>query len=250
MKKLFTFLLVLLCIGGPLSSSAIQLPRVIGSEKRFRVYVYNPNEVYRYIGHYMYQSYIEFEEDEKVQTISMGDSTAWQMVTLGNKLFLKPIASYPETNMTLLTNKRTYHFELDAREASGVQDGDVLFYVKFMYPDEDDKTIVMFNTKKARDDYPDLTDLSQYNFNYEFSGSQKIAPLKVFDDGEFTYMEFPEKNAEIPAIFMVNTEGYEALVNFRVVGEYLVIERVSGQFTLRSGNDIVCIYNNSLYKAK
>jgi type IV secretion system protein VirB9 len=245
MKKIALILLAVFLFL-PVKSFAVQVPRVIGSEKRFRVYVYNPNDVYKYMGYYMYQSYIEFDEDEKVQTISMGDSTAWQMVTLGNKLFLKPIASYPETNMTLLTNKRTYHFELDATEAENVQKDEILFYVKFMYPDENDKTIVSFKTTKNRDDYPDMADLTKYNFNYEFSGSSKIAPIKVFDDGEFTYMEFPDENAEIPAIFVVNSSGYEALVNFRVVDNYIVIERVDYQFTLRSGNDIVCIYNNSM----
>jgi len=249
MKKIALFLLLLFLIR-PVESLAVQVPRIIGSEKRFRVYVYNPNDVYRYMGYYMYQSYIEFDEGEKVQTISMGDSTAWQMVTLGNKLFLKPIADYPETNMTLITNKRTYHFELDATESSNVPKDDILFYVKFMYPDQDDKTIVTFKTTKNRDDYPDLSDLTKYNFNYEFSGSAKIAPIKVFDDGEFTYMQFPDANAEIPAIFVVNSSGYEALVNFRVVDNYIVIERVDYQFTLRSGNDIVCIYNNSMFQYK
>jgi type IV secretion system protein VirB9 len=249
MKKIILFLLFLFLIK-PLDCLAVQSPRIIGSEKRFRVYVYNPNNVYHYMGYYMYQSYIEFEEGEKVQTISMGDSTAWQMVTLGNKLFLKPIAAYPETNMTLITNKRIYHFELNATEPDNVARDEILFYVKFMYPDEKDQTIVSFRTTKNRDDYPDMSDLTKYNFNYEFSGSAKIAPIKVFDDGEFTYMEFPDENAEIPAIFVVNSSGYEALVNFRVVSNYIVIERVDYQFTLRSGNDIVCIYNNTLLHYK
>ena len=30
----------------------------------------------------------------------------------------------------------------------------------------------------------------KYNFNYTFSGPDEIAPVKVFDDGEFTYFEF------------------------------------------------------------
>ena len=125
-----------------------------------------------------------------------------------------------------------------------------MFFVKFVYPTSNDKNIVKFNVKKQRDDYPDLTDLSKYNFNYEFAGSPAIAPIKVFDDGVFTYMEFKTDNAEIPAIFAVNEQGYETLVNFRIVEEYVVIEQVAGQLTLRSGGDVVCVYNNSLYGAK
>jgi len=224
------------------------MPRALGREKRFKTYVYNPNDVYRYVGYYLNQAYIEFEEGESLQTITMGDPTPWVTSVLGNKLFLKPVAPYPQTTMTVFTNKRSYYFELDAMEPDNVAEEDIPFFIKFVYPSSDDKNIVKFNVKNRRDDYPDLTDLSKYNFNYEFAGTPSIAPIKVFDDGIFTYMEFRTDNAEIPAIFAVNDQGYEALVNFRVVEEYVVIEQVAGQFTLRSGGDVVCVYNNSLYK--
>lgn len=229
---------------------AVQLPRIIGSEKRFRAYIYNPNDVYRYVGHYLSQSYIEFEQGETVQTISMGDTTSWQTVVMDNKLFLKPILDFANTNMTVMTNKRTYHFELDAVEAASVTEDDVLFYVKFMYPEEEDKNIVTFNVTKNRSDMPDLRNLDLYNFDYEFSGSDNIAPVKVFDDGDFTYLEFTEDNYEMPAVYAVDSSGYENLVNSRIVDKYLVIEQIASQFTLRSGADIVCIYNNGLYRIK
>lgn len=227
---------------------SVQLPRSLGREQRFKTYVYNPNDVYRYVGYYLNQAYIEFEEGESLQTISMGDPTPWLTSVLGNKLFLKPVGSYPQTTMTIFSNKRTYYFELDAIEPDSVDEKDIPFFIKFVYPSSDDKNIVKFNVTQRRDDYPDLTDLSKYNFNYEFAGTPAIAPIKVFDDGVFTYMEFKIENAEIPAIFAVNDQGYETLVNFRVVDEYVVIEQVTGQFTLRSGGDVVCVYNNSLYK--
>lgn len=248
-KLFFSFLLFLQCIFIQ-NIYAVQLPRVIGAEKRFRAYIYNPNDVYRYVGHYLSQSYIEFEKGETVQTISMGDTMSWQTVVLENKLFLKPVLDYANTNMTVMTNKRTYHFELDAVEAASVQEDDVLFYVKFMYPETEDKNIAIFNNTKNRSDMPDLRNLDAYNFNYEFSGSENIAPVKIFDDGDFTYLEFGKNNYEMPAIYAVDTSGYESLVNYRIVENYLVVEQVSSQFTLRSGADIVCIYNNNLYKLK
>jgi type IV secretion system protein VirB9 len=104
MKKVFLFLFVFFI--GLSQSYAVQLPRALGKEKRFRTYVYNPNDVYRYVGYYLNQSYIEFEEGEVIQTISMGDPTPWLTNILGNKLFLKPTGSYPQTTMTIFTNKR------------------------------------------------------------------------------------------------------------------------------------------------
>lgn len=248
MKKIFWLFFIFLFI---FNAQSVQLPRIIGPEKRFRAYVYNPNEVYRYIGHYLSQSYIEFENDERVQTISMGDTTSWQTTVMDNKLFLKPVLNFANTNMTIMTNKRTYHFELDAVEAASVMEDDVLFYIKFMYPETGDKNIMIFDTKENRSDLPDLRNLDLYNFDYEYSGSDNIAPTKVFDDGIFTYIEFGDKSSyEMPAIYAVDSSGYEMMVNYRIVENYIVVEQLASQFTLRSGNDIVCIYNNNLFSLK
>lgn len=226
---------------------AAQMPRYLGSEKKFRSYIYNPNDVYRYIGHYTYQGFIEFEAGETIGTISMGDPTLWLFEHLGNRLFLKPIGEdSSETNMTVITNKKVYHFELMAKEATGITDEDLIFVVKFAYPDEKDKNIVQF-PKVPVSDKPDMRDLSKYNFSYQYTGEPFIAPIKVFDNGEFTYFQFSKKNAEIPAIFTVDAAGFESLVNFRSVADYIIVERVSPQFTLRNGNDIVCVYNTNLY---
>ena len=118
--------------------------------------------------------------------------------------------------------------------------------VKFAYPDEKDKNLVEF-PKTGVTDEPDMRNLSIYNFNYQYTGEPAIAPIKVFDNGEFTYFQFSKRNAEIPAIFTVDASGYESLINFRSAGEYIIVERVSPQYTLRSGTDIVCVYNSNLY---
>lgn len=229
------------------SAQASQFPRYLGNEKKFRAYIYNPNDVYRYIGHYTYQGFIEFGENETISTISMGDTTLWLFEYLGNRLFLKPVAQNADTNMTVITNEKVYHFELTAKIATGIDDKDLIFVVKFIYPDEQDKNILQF-PKKPESDEPDMRNLAIYNFNYEFAGEPEIAPVKVFDDGVFTYMQFPKNAPEIPAIFSVDSAGFEELVNFRVAGNYMVVERVSSQFTLRNGPSIICVYNNNRLK--
>ncbi len=246
MKKLFIFCLTLFCLFN-FSLKAAQMPRLLGSEKIFRSYIFNPNDVYRYLGHYTYQGFVEFQEGETVSTISMGDPSLWLFEHLGNRLFLKPVGEDgSETNMTVITNKHVYHFELMAKEARGITDKDLVFVAKFVYPDEKDKNIVEF-PKSTPSDEPDMRDLSIYNFNYQYTGEPSIAPLKVFDNGEFTYFQFSKRNAEIPAVFTVDAGGFESLINFRSAGSYIIVERVSPQFTLRNGNDIVCVYNTDLY---
>lgn len=244
MKKFLTCFLAIFLFS--VSSYAAQLPRYLGTEKKFRSYIFNPNEVYRYMGHYTYQGFIEFEPGEVVGTISMGNPSLWLFEHLENRLFLKPVGEdNSETNMTIITNKRVYHFELYAKEAKGIDDEDLIFVAKFVYPDEKDKNIVEF-AKVPLSDEPDMRDLSIYNFNYQYTGEQAIAPMKVFDNGEFTYFQFSKKNAEVPAIFTVDNEGFESLVNFRAAGSYIIVERVSAQFTLRNGSDIVCVYNGNM----
>ncbi len=242
MKKIL-FLLLLF------SSNAVaaQFPHYLGSEKKFRSYIYNPNDAYRYVGHYTYQGFVEFEEGETIGTISMGNPSLWLFETLGNRLFLKPVGEdNSETNMTIISSKRVYHFELMAKEARGINDKDLIFVAKFVYPDEKDKNLVSF-PKILPSDEPDMRDLSIYNFNYQYTGEPAIAPIKIFDNGEFTYFQFAKKNAEIPAIFSVDSEGFESLINFRAAGSYIIVEKVAPQFTLRNGDQIVCVYNMNLY---
>jgi type IV secretion system protein VirB9 len=250
MKKIFLTTIsffVLLLTTSILEAS--QLPRFLGSEKKFRSYIYNPNYVYRYTGHYTYQGFIEFAEDEAIGTISMGNPSLWLFEHLGNRLFLKPVGEdNSETNMTVITNKRIYHFELMAKEAKNINDKDLIFVAKFSYPDDKEKNLVAL-PKTPTSDRPDMRDLSIYNFDYKYTGEPSIAPIKVFDNGEFTYFQFARKNAEVPAIFTVDSAGFESLVNFRSVDEFIIVEKVSPQFTLRSGSDIVCVYNGNMYSS-
>jgi type IV secretion system protein VirB9 len=248
LKKLNLSLILLSLSFYSFNLQAAQSPRFLGSEKKFRAYIYNPNEVYRYVGHYNYQGFIEFETGETINTISMGDSSLWLFEHLGNRLFLKPVADDASTNMTVITSKKIYHFELVAKEAKGITDPDLIFVVKFVYPDEKDKNIMEF-TKAPVSDEPDMRNLNIYNFNYEFTGEPTLAPIKVFDNAEFTYFQFPGKSAEIPAVFSVDSAGFESMVNFRSAGDYIIVERISPQFTLRNGSEIVCVYNNNLLKS-
>ena len=225
---------------------AAQEPRFLGSEKKFRSFIYNPNEIYRYTGHYTYLGFIEFAEDETISLVTLGNSNLWMHEASGNRLFLKPIENNAETNMTVFTSSgKVYHFELVGREATGINDQDLVFVVQFIYPDGASKNIVNF-TKSRPSDEPDMRKVANYNFDYEFTGARIIAPIKIFDNGEFTYFQFSKKNGEVPAIYAVDSSGYETLVNYRVSGSYIIAEIVTSQFTLRSGNDIVCVYNNRM----
>lgn len=224
-------------------SYATRESRPIQIDHRVHQIIYQPDAVFKYTGHYRYASQIEFAHDEEIKTISMGDSTAWLLNPSGFRLFLKPIEQDATTNMTIITNKRTYLFELHARETDDIDDKDMVFITRFVYPVGDQQGQTVSNYLDAVPS-PE-SDPGKYNLKYSISGSDIIAPIRIFDDGQFTYFQFRNKNADIPAFFMTDEKGNEALINYRTRGDYIVVERVNKQFTLRHGKLIVCVFNET-----
>jgi type IV secretion system protein VirB9 len=222
-------------------ANALRLSRALPYDKRLHVVVYNPHDVFLFKGFYGYQSSIVFSDQETVESITMGDSIAWQVVPTGNRIFIKPMEPEATTNMAVITTKRVYHFELHAENANDINDPEMVFSVKFLYPGDDE----LLQMQTADNAEPDLTDKSKYHFNYTISGPSKFAPVKIFDDGNFTYFEFKEKNAELPAFFSVNSDATESMINYRILGKYIVIERVAQKLTLRNGSDVICVFRES-----
>ncbi len=238
----------LMCLTGCLliaglsdTAYALQEPRPVATDNRIRTVRFSPNEVYKFLGHYGYQSSIEFAADETIQTVSIGDSIAWLVDPSKDRLFIKPIEQDAMTNMTVITDKHTYHFELHARETESIDDRDMIFVMRFVYPEDD-----MASMGYGMDTVPDfMSEPERFNFNYTIQGPDLISPLRIFDDGEFTYFEFRDKNADIPAVFYVDAQGNEELINFRMRDNYLVVERVASVFTLRRGAYVACVYNEA-----
>lgn len=242
MTRLMTFFAALGLLFFASLAHAIQAPTPLPGDSRMRTLVYNPNDVYSFTGYYGFQSIIEFEPGEKLDSIIIGDSLAWQIVPSEHRLFLKPVEPDAVTNMTIISNRRTYLMELHAEQAEDIRDPGLVFLVRFIYPQND--AIVNLSGEEM---LPDLIhEAHRYNFNYTLTGPEYLAPIRIFDDGRFTYFEFPDKNAEIPAFFSVDRQGEESIINYRVEGPYIVVERLSPRFSLRHGGDIICVYNENL----
>ncbi len=221
-------------------SNAVQYSKPIAINPHIRIINYSPNEIHSYTGFYNYVASILFEDGEKIVTIAIGDPTAWQITPSGSRLFIKPLQNDPETNALIITNKRVYHFALDAKEAEGIDDENLVFETRFAYPQ------INFSYVDSSEAYiPDINEDSNLNFNYIISGNEDIKPVRIFDDGRFTYIQFPETNINLPAVFDVDERGMESVVNIRSVGKYLIIEKVGSLFTLRSDKDHVCVFNKS-----
>src|SRR3546814_123198 len=62
-------------------------------------------------------------------------------------------------------------------------------------------------------------------------------PVRAFDDGRQAYIEFPQTigTSEMPPLFVLGSDGKAELVNYRVQGRYIIVDRLFGAAELRLG---------------
>lgn len=126
--------LALLLICSPTVGNAYSGEEPLTTDSRIKTYVYSPNEVFLLVLHYGFQSHIEFGKNETIETITLGDSFAWKITPLDNRLFIKPMERNIRTNMTIITNKKTYQFDLVSKELESGDEKDLVYVVRFQYP--------------------------------------------------------------------------------------------------------------------
>jgi type IV secretion system protein VirB9 len=221
----------------------------VATDSRIKTLVYNENDVFHIVVHYGYQSSIEFAKNEEIQTLSLGNSFAWKYSTVGRRLFLSALEGAAHTNMTVITSKRTYQFDLESKDPSAGVDDELVYVVRFFYPDSSfDAPAPKVDTKKFLPEPIAATiapaKQKHNNFNYSLTGPDSIAPIKVFDDGSTTFLQFKNNNADIPNIFIVQDDGSEARVSYSRSGEYIAIKKLVKKLALRLQKDLVYVYND------
>ena len=238
MKKLI-FIGCLLAASSGLAYGA-QAPKPGNLDPRVTTVVYQSNNVLKVNATHGISTAIIFEDDERLETIALGDTESWQVTPNERKniLFVKPVANNVPTNMNIVTNKRMYFIELVDNKPSA---GSKVFGVRFIYP-ENAVNNAMRKEAEYRAANPNISKINKENINidYSFTGSTLIKPTVVFDDGNKTFLKFKGKT---PAIFTVNPDYSETLVNFRKEGEYIVVDSTATQFTLRDGATWTCVFN-------
>ena len=265
MKTIFTALSVVGFALATISPAyAATEPKGTYADSRVKTAVYNENDVVSLRGHYGYQTTVSFATYEKIQNISIGDSVAWQVVPnkAGNILFLKPVEDNATTNMTVITDRRIYNFELTSGHAYTARDKNITYMMKFIYPNdnvlhytyENDASGASVAPMMGATPYSTKTNITKtglssvgtpkdLNFDYSFKGEDDLSPSTVFDNGEFTYFKFGSMS-DLPAIFEVEKDSNESVVNYHLEDGYVVVESLARQFTLRHGEDEACVFND------
>ncbi|WP_175983224.1 TrbG/VirB9 family P-type conjugative transfer protein [Caballeronia zhejiangensis] len=223
----------------PASAIAAKSPHALITDNRVKQVPYDPNQVYEVVGTYGYQTSIEFANDETVKVVSLGDSIAWQTVPYQNRLFIKPVEPNAATNLTVITDKRTYYIKLTSSKARTTQ----TFLVRFIYPNSNPNGYAGAGRSEAHTS--NGIDPANLNIDYAVSGDRTAIPLnRAFDDGQFTYFLFG-RDAEIPSFYTVGPDGTESAVSPRREGQYMVVKRTASLFTLRNGNAYLCVQNKA-----
>lgn len=164
----------------------------------------------------------------------IGDTTSGQGPTQRVHILLKPTAKDLMTNLVINTDRRTYHLELRATP------GTYMASVSWRYPQ--DQLIALRGrnaTAQAAQPIASHVDLDALNFRYAIEGDNPPwRPLRAFDDGQRVFIEFPAGIAqgEMPPLFVVGPAGGGELVNYRVSGRHIVVDRLFGAAELRMGD--------------
>jgi type IV secretion system protein VirB9 len=247
-------LLMTLALGSAGPVLALQQPAPGQRDARMRTVTYDPANVVRLNGVIRASTQVLFADDEEVAHVAIGDAVAWEVAPAGSILFLKPREKHPPTNLQVVTTradgrKRSYQFELSIAETTLA---DSYFVVRFVYPGDE---IERRRTEAAARGAEREGALIEQTFdlhhaygarNWRFSaqGSIDLEPEAVFDDGKETTFRFAG-NREVPAIYLINSDGSESLVPKDVRGELVVVHATAREFRLRKGNNVLCIFNEA-----
>jgi len=196
---------------------------------------------------------IQLQPGETITDVAMGDTERWMTTPAASgdprnpipHLAVKPQAPGLETNLTIYTTRHIYHMLLHSRGNHAMQE------VEFYYPDEllmamkDADSAAAKSQQEAVDPAGDSdnvvkvanVDPAQLNFAYSVAGANvPWKPVRAFDDGSHVYIQMPPgmKSSEAPAL-LVNAGSGTQMVNYRVKGNYYVVDRLVTDAILVSG---------------
>lgn len=230
-------------VGAANDAARIQ-PEDAGFENAIQRYAYSEGALFQIYAKPGQVTDIALQEGEKLVgpgPVAAGDTVRWMIgdtlsgsgATQRVHILVKPTRPDITTNLVINTDRRTYHLELRANARV------YMASVSWSYPQDELIALRQAEADAARAaPIADGFSIENLNFDYRISGDRPDwRPLRVFDDGRQTLVEFPPNIAqgEMPPFFVVGEEGEAELVNYRVNGRYLIVDRLFRKAELRLG---------------
>lgn len=164
----------------------------------------------------------------------IGDTVSGSGTAARVHILVKPVRSGIVTNLVINTDRRTYHLELRATSAT------YMASVSWSYPHDALRALGDRNAAaQAAAPIASGLDLDRLAFRYRIEGDDPPwRPLRAFDDGVHVYVEFPPGigQSEMPPLFVIGPAGGGELVNYRVAGRHLIVDRLFAAAELRLGD--------------
>ena len=223
------------------NKSALLEPTKHGYINAIQVYPFEQGALYRLYAAPDEVTDIVLQPGETLSSISAGDTVRWVVgdTTSGTgndkqvHVLVKPFAPGLKTNLVIMTDRRSYHLELDSTEHTSMA------AISWTYP-EDELVALRQQNREAEGAATIAANLSlvDLHFRYAISGDHPPwRPVRAFDDGSKVYIEFPKRldQGEAPPLFVVGPQGGNQLVNYRVRGNYYIVDRLFAAAELRLG---------------
>ena len=217
-------------------------------DARIRSVYYEQTQVYRLYGFAGFELDLVFGSDEKFIGLSAGDPQALIYSAHGNVLTLRPKATSVHTNITVTTSLHRYYFEYSATDRRPEDGDDVMYAVRFIYPPAPVKARGPTATEVVSAELERAEHAAPQNVDYWYCGSPELKPIAASDNGIETRLTFGARS-ELPAIFVLNDDGSESLINFSIDQGDVIVQRIARRFVLRRGKLIGCIVNEGFLGA-
>lgn len=236
-----------------IAAQAIPVPK----ENRIVRYTYSPDVIFRIMSVPNLTTHLELGEDEGVnETPAIGDQAQWIVTGGPRHLFIKPLRFDLETSLTIVTNKRTYQFQLIAGKSASAP---VFQKVSFLYPDrelevklrKETETAVVDAEKNRLAGQVVATDIdpATLDFGFKIEGDGRFKPSAVYTNGKFTFLVMPNTQ-DSPAIFLLDDDDNPSLINYQVKANMIVVERVATKLLLKLGSAEVKVIKRGQYDTK
>jgi len=225
------------------NKAALREPTSYGYINAVQVYPFSDGALYRLYAAPEQVSDITLQSGETLTAISAGDTVRWVVgdTTSGTgqgkqvHVLVKPFGPGLKTNLVITTDRRSYHLQLESTPETYIA------AVSWTYPQD---TLITLKRQNEKADAAASIDtgvaLGNLRFRYDITGDRPPwRPVRTFDDGSKVYIEFPARidQGEVPPLFVVGPNGGTELVNYRVRGNYYVVDRLFAVAELRFGQD-------------
>lgn len=215
---------------------------------RIKTEIYDANRVYAVHTAVGRATLIQLEQDESLSmtpnaVLGIGDAHAWNLGVRGNNIVLKPTKKLPQTNIVIVTNKRTYSLDLKGTRKHQPP----TYILRFYYPDTEALRIEQERKRAAITAHAKASPIT-INTDYVWRGDNPaLKPTAAYDDGRFTYLIY-DNSAELPVFFKKLPDGSESLMNSHIDGNRgntVVLHEVIRTIKARLGKEVIEITNKN-----